>query len=119
MSGIQNVSVNAAQSYASLSASGQQQSLAPFSNLDLTEAQRTKLRSIFQAAKKDGESRSDVQSQVNSILTPAQQQTFASDVKSGPGHQQQGGDPNSSSNQNASTLPSSSSSTDSTIDTFQ
>jgi Spy/CpxP family protein refolding chaperone len=85
MSGIQSVSVSAAQSYASVGAQSQQ-SLQPFANLDLTEAQRTQLRSIFSAAKQNGTSQADVESQVNAVLTPAQQQALASDIKAGGGH---------------------------------
>ncbi len=84
MSGIQNVSVSAAQSYASV-ASQAQPSLQPFANLDLSEAQRTQLRSILTNAKQDGTSRADVEKQINAILTPAQQQTLSSDIKAG-GH---------------------------------
>jgi Spy/CpxP family protein refolding chaperone len=81
MSGIQSVSVNAAQSYASVGAQSQQ-SLAPFANLDLTAAQRTQLRSIFTAAKQNGTSSSGVQAQVAAVLTPAQQQNLSSDIRS-------------------------------------
>jgi hypothetical protein len=80
MSGIQSVSVSAAQSYASVGVQSQQ-SLQPFANLDLTEAQRTQLRSIFSAAKQNGTSQADVESQVNAVLTPAQQQALATDIK--------------------------------------
>jgi len=84
MSGIQNVSINTAQYYATVS-SQSQQSLQPFSNLDLSEAQRTKLRSIFNTAKQNGSSPTDVQQQVDSVLTPAQQQTLKSDLAAGAG----------------------------------
>lgn len=82
MSGIQSVSVSAAQTYASVG-SQSQQSLQPFANLDLTEAQRTQLRSIFTAAKHSGSSPSDVQQQVDSVLSPAQQKTLAQDIRGG------------------------------------
>lgn len=72
----------ASQSFASIAAQGQQ-SLQPFSNLDLTEAQRASLRSIFTTAKQSGAPQADVQQQVNAVLTPAQQQTLTSDLKSG------------------------------------
>jgi len=85
MSGIQSLSVSATQSYASVGTQSQQ-SLQPFANLDLTEAQRTQLRSIFATAKQNGTSQADVQKQVNAVLTPAQQQTLASDLKAGGGH---------------------------------
>jgi hypothetical protein len=85
MSGIQSVSVNAAQSYASVGAQSQQ-SLAPFANLNVTEAQRAQLRSIFNNAKQNGTSPSDIRSQVDSILSPAQQHVFANDIRSHGGH---------------------------------
>jgi hypothetical protein len=85
MSGIQSVSVSAAQSYATVGTQTQQ-SLQPFANLDLTEAQRTQLRSVFASAKQNGTSQADVQKEVNAVLTPAQQQTLASDIKAGGGH---------------------------------
>jgi Spy/CpxP family protein refolding chaperone len=79
MSGIQSISVASAQSYASVGTQNQQ-SLQPFANLDLTEAQRASLRAIFTNAKKTGESQADVTKQVDAVLTPAQQ-TLASDIK--------------------------------------
>jgi hypothetical protein len=85
MSGIQSISVNAAQTYASVGAQNQQ-SLAPFSNLDLSEAQRAKLRSIFTSAKQDGTPRSAVRQEIDAVLTPAQQQTLQADFKTGVGH---------------------------------
>jgi len=85
MSGIQSASVSAAQSYATVGTQTQQ-SLQPFANLDLTAAQRTQLRSIFASAKQNGTSQADVQKEVNAALTPAQQQTLASDIKAGGGH---------------------------------
>jgi hypothetical protein len=85
MSGIQSISVAASQSFASVGTQGQQ-SLQPFGNLDLTEAQRTQIRSIFTSAKQDGTSQSDVQSQINAVLTPAQQTTLAGDKAAGSGH---------------------------------
>jgi hypothetical protein len=85
MSGIQSISVSAAQTYVTVSPQNQQ-SLQPFSNLDLTEAQRTQLRAIFSAAKQDGTSQADVQKQVSAVLNPAQQQTLASDLKARGGH---------------------------------
>jgi Spy/CpxP family protein refolding chaperone len=84
MSGIQSISVTSAQSYASVGAQNQQ-SLQPFANLDLTEAQRASLRAIFTNAKKTGESQADITKQVDAVLTPAQQQTLANDIKAGPG----------------------------------
>ncbi len=60
-------------------------SLRPFANLDLTEDQRSKLRSIFQTAKSQGTSQADVQSQISAVLTPAQQATLQSDVQNAQG----------------------------------
>jgi Spy/CpxP family protein refolding chaperone len=55
-------------------------SLRPFANLNLSEAQRTQIRSIFQTAKSQGLSQSQVQQQIGAILTPAQQTTLQSDL---------------------------------------
>jgi Spy/CpxP family protein refolding chaperone len=55
-------------------------SLRPFANLNLTEDQRTQIRSIFQNAKTQGLSQSEVQQEINAILTPAQQTTLQSDI---------------------------------------
>ena len=55
--------------------------LRPFANLDLTEDQRSKIRSILQTAKSQGTAPADVQKEVSAVLTPAQQATFASDVQ--------------------------------------
>ena len=60
-------------------------SLRPFANLNLTEDQRSKLRSIFQTAKSQGTSPADVQSQISAVLTPAQQATLQSDVQNAQG----------------------------------
>jgi len=123
MSGIQSVSVSASQSYASVGTQPQQ-SLQPFSNLNLTEAQRTQLRSVFTAAKQNGTSKADVQSQVNAVLTPAQQQTLAADLKAGGGHHHHHQSESSSSSQSSATAVGSTSATpstadDTTIDTLQ
>lgn len=80
MSGIQNVSVTNSVAYASVSTQSQP-SFRHFANLNLSEAQRTSLRSIFANAKKTGESSADVQKQITAILTPAQQQLQASDKR--------------------------------------
>jgi Spy/CpxP family protein refolding chaperone len=55
-------------------------SLRPFANLNLSEAQRTQIRSIFQNAKSQGLSQSEVQQQIGAILTPAQQTTLQSNL---------------------------------------
>jgi Spy/CpxP family protein refolding chaperone len=56
-------------------------SLRGFANLDLTEDQRTQLRAIFKTAKTEGLSQDQVQSQIDNVLTPAQQQTLQTDVQ--------------------------------------
>ncbi len=56
-------------------------SLRPFANLDLSEDQRTQIRSILQNAKSQGLSQTDVQQQISGVLTPDQQATFQSDVQ--------------------------------------
>ncbi len=122
MSGIQSVSVSASTSYASVGT--QSQSLQQFSNLNLTEAQRTQLRSIFTAAKQNGTSQTNVQSQVSAVLTPAQQQTLTGDLKAGGGHHHHHGGGSSSSQSSATTSGSSTSATssatdDTTIDALQ
>lgn len=53
----------------------------PFANLNLSSSQENQIDSIFSTAKSQGLSRSDVQSQVNAVLTPAQQQTLQTDVQ--------------------------------------
>lgn len=52
-----------------------------FANLNLTEAQRTQVRSILHNAKQNGTSQSDVQSQISALLTPDQQATYQSDLQ--------------------------------------
>jgi len=54
--------------------------LRPFADLDLTEGQRTSIRSIFQNAKSQGLSQSEVQQEIEAVLTPAQQTTFQNDI---------------------------------------
>jgi hypothetical protein len=116
MSGIQSISVNAAQTYASVG-SQNQQSLVPFSNLDLTEAQRTKLRSIFTSAKQNGTSKADVQKQVDAVLSPAQQQALTNDLKAGFGHHRPPPPPSAdTTTAQASSSPSSSSTTATSAD---
>ena len=55
-------------------------SLRPFANLDLTESQRTQIRAIFQQAKTQGLSQTQIQQQINAVLTPAQQTTLQNDI---------------------------------------
>jgi len=54
-------------------------SLRPFANLDLSQQQRSQIRSILSNAKSQGLSESQVQSQINGVLSPQQQQTLQTD----------------------------------------
>ncbi len=54
-------------------------SFRPFANLDLTEDQRTQIRSIFKSAKSQGLSATQIQSQIDSVLTSSQLATLKSD----------------------------------------
>lgn len=85
MSHIHSVPVSAAQSYASVGTQAQQ-SLKKYSSLDLTEAQRTKLRALFKSVKQNTASKADVQKQLSAILTPAQQQTVSNYIQGGGGN---------------------------------
>jgi Spy/CpxP family protein refolding chaperone len=53
----------------------------PFANLDLSSQQQSEIKSILSQAKSQGLSRSQVQSEINKILTPEQQQTLQSDLQ--------------------------------------
>jgi Spy/CpxP family protein refolding chaperone len=53
----------------------------PFSNLDLTQSQKQQIDQILQTAKTQGLAPSVVQTQINAVLTPAQQQTLQTDVQ--------------------------------------
>ncbi len=83
-------------------------SMRPYANLGLSEDQRTQIRSIVQDGKSQGLSQSQVQQQISSVLTPAQQSTFQSDVqnaqsaRSGHHHHHGGGGHASSSSTDAS-----------------
>ena len=78
--------------------------LRRFANLNLSEDQRTQIRAILKNAKSQGLAPSAVQSQINAILTPAQQQTLQADVQkaqaahSGHHHHHGGGGSASSAN---------------------
>jgi Spy/CpxP family protein refolding chaperone len=61
-----------------------------FADLNLTSAQQAKINQILQNAKSQGLSPSQVQSQINAVLTPAQQSTLQNELSS-IGQQQQGG----------------------------
>jgi hypothetical protein len=64
-----------------------------FANLNLTAAQNTQVQNILTTAKSQGESPSQVNSQVSSILSPTQQATFQSDLQQAKGghHHHHGG----------------------------
>jgi Spy/CpxP family protein refolding chaperone len=49
--------------------------------LNLTEQQRAQIRSIFQQAKSQGLSQTEVQQQINAVLTPTQQAQLQSDIQ--------------------------------------
>jgi Spy/CpxP family protein refolding chaperone len=57
-------------------------SLRAFSNLGLSDTQTSQIRSILNAAQQNGTSQSDVQSQIDAVLTPAQQSTLSSNSSS-------------------------------------
>jgi Spy/CpxP family protein refolding chaperone len=73
-----------------------QQPPGGFANLNLTSAQQSQIQKILQKAKSEGLSQSQVQAEINAILTPAQQTTLQNDLKKQ--HQNQ-----SSSNSSGST----------------
>lgn len=65
----------------------------PFANLNLTTDQTNKIDSILSTAKSQGLSFAQVNSQINQVLTPQQQQTLQSDlqqVKAHHGHHHHG-----------------------------
>jgi Spy/CpxP family protein refolding chaperone len=68
-------------------------SLRPFANLDLSEDQRSKIRSILKSAKTDGLSADQVQQQINGVLTSAQQAQLAAGAASNAGGGPPGGNP--------------------------
>jgi Spy/CpxP family protein refolding chaperone len=56
--------------------------LRSLANLDLTEDQRTQIRSILRSAKSQGLSQTEIEQQISAILTTTQQTTFQSDIAS-------------------------------------
>jgi Spy/CpxP family protein refolding chaperone len=68
-------------------------SLRPFADLNLTEDQRKQIRSIFKTAASQGLSQSEIQQEINAILTPAQQTTLQGDLASGTGSSNPNGPP--------------------------
>jgi Spy/CpxP family protein refolding chaperone len=76
----------------------------PFSNLNLSSQQQQQLQSIFSQAQQQGSSPSQVQSQVNSVLTSSQQQTLQSDLQTAKSHHHHHGSGASSSDSALSQL---------------
>jgi Spy/CpxP family protein refolding chaperone len=93
-------------------------SMRPFANLNLTSDQRTQIRSILSNAKSQGTSEAQVQSQINAVLTPQQQQTLQADLQQGQGssgghhHHHHGGQSSAASSTTSSTSSTSTSSVD-------
>ncbi len=58
----------------------------PFANLNLSSTQQTQIQSILTGAQSQGESFSQVQGQVQSVLNPTQQQTLQTDLTQLKGH---------------------------------
>jgi Spy/CpxP family protein refolding chaperone len=57
-------------------------SLRPFANLDLTEDQRTQIRSIFKNAKSEGLTQDQIEQEIESVLTPTQLANYQSNLAS-------------------------------------
>jgi Spy/CpxP family protein refolding chaperone len=53
----------------------------PFSNLNLSSQQQSQIQDILSQAKSQGLSPSQVQSEINNVLTPDQQKTLQSDLQ--------------------------------------
>jgi len=81
MSFISSTSTSLASSLYATVATTTSNSLRPFANLNLTEAQRKQIRSIFQQAQSQGLSQTQIQQQINAVLTPAQQSQLQSDIQ--------------------------------------
>jgi hypothetical protein len=87
--------------------------LRPFANLDLTADQSSQIRSILQNAQSQGLSPTDVQNQINNVLTQQQQQTLQTDLSAQKssghhhhhGHHHSGGSSSSSAASTSSTSP--------------
>jgi Spy/CpxP family protein refolding chaperone len=76
---------------------------SPFANLNLTPQQQQQIQSIFSQAQSSPLTPSQLQSQLNSVLSPQQQQTLQSDLQSMKGHHHHhhGGGSSSSSGSNS------------------
>jgi 3-polyprenyl-4-hydroxybenzoate decarboxylase len=77
------------------------QTSGPFSNLNLTSSQQQQIGQILQNAQSQGLTQAQVQTQINAILTPAQQQQLQKDLQSHHHHHRggSGASPSSSSSQ--------------------
>jgi hypothetical protein len=77
--------------------------LRPFANLNLTDDQTSQIRTILQNGQSQGLSQTDIQNQINNVLTPQQQQTLQTDLQANKGgghhghHHHHGGGSSSSS----------------------
>lgn len=69
--------VNATSTSATVATS---QQAGPFADLGLTQAQQQKISQILQNAQSQGLSPSQVQTQINAVLTPQQQQKLQSEI---------------------------------------
>lgn len=78
--GVQSAGLFSTSVLASTTSSTTTNSLRPFANLDLTEDQRKKIRDIFKTAKADGLSDTQIQDQINAVLTPDQLTTLENDI---------------------------------------
>lgn len=63
----------------------------PFANLNLTADQQQQIASIFSSAQSQNLSPSQVQDQIDSVLTPQQQQQLQTDLQQAHGHHHHGG----------------------------
>ena len=93
MSGISGISGSNA---GSLSTSVNNSLATTPANLDLTQAQQTQIQQILQNAQNQGLSQQQVQSQIDSVLTPAQQSALQKDMQSRHHHHHHGGGSSSS-----------------------
>jgi two-component system OmpR family sensor kinase len=121
MSGISGISGSNA---GSLSTSVNNSLATTPANLDLTQAQQTQIQQILQNAQNQGLSQQQVQSQIDSVLTPAQQSALQKDMQSRHHHHHHGGSSSSVSSDGTdefgipTTLASASTTSASTISTI-
>jgi hypothetical protein len=69
-----------------LNSASQTNATSPFANLNLTSTQNTQIQSILQNAQSQSLSFSQVQSQINSVLSPTQQTAMQSNVQKSQAH---------------------------------